>query len=961
MNLNRLIEKVIKDAGWDRNSCNSRILEKTEPVYSKELPEFHLLTQMLLKHHGIDQLYNHQFDALKYLQQGKNILLATPTSSGKSLTYQIPITETISESNETSAILLFPFKALARDQARTLKEFTGSLLTGSNREFAAVYDGDTTPTDRKKIRNNPPHILITNPDMLHYSLLPYHTKWHKFLGTIKFLVFDEIHVYRGVFGSHVLQILRRFLRVLKHYGSEPRIIACSATIGNPGELVEKLVQKPFKIITMSGAPLEAKGFISHFPEDKAFTSAVKMLEACVKNGLKTIVFTKSRRSTELIYRYVTGRKPYLADKLAIYRAGLLPVDRRVIEKKLFNNELAGVISTSALELGINIGGLDCCILVGFPGSVSSLWQRAGRVGRNKQPSIIIFIAGEDALDRYWFEHEDQLHVSPVEKVLVYEDNDEITEMHIECAADEILLAPGSNYPDYSHILKRIDFLVEQKRLMESAAGQQYVCRDSTPQRRISIRSIGDSFEIVHSRFGKIGHVDGIRVYKECHEGAIYLHGGKVFQVTEFDTENFRVVVDDGPEDIYTQSITSKETDILEIHGEVSLPDAIVEYGRLRIREKVTGYNIRRIYSGEIVTKHELDLPELTFETRGLWMKFPDHIIEAIKRQNLHPMGGLHALEHAMIGLYPLVSICDRNDLAGISTQAHYQTNSASVFIYDSFPGGLGLAESALGKFEQLMRATLKHVSSCSCEIGCPYCIHSPKCGSGNVPLDKASTIFLMKAACGEQPDLFNNLKKGNIMKTNKTDLFSIPQLPDSEDCPAGTELVFDIETQRSADEVGGWNKAHKMLIAICVVYDIELDRYEYYTEKDASRLIERLAKASLVIGYNSEKFDFAVLKAYAPVSTISKFHSLDLMIGITSGLGHRTGLNKVASATLGTGKTADGLQSLKWWKENRLDLIASYCQKDVEITKNVYQFGKENGYVLHNHRSGQKIRVQVNW
>lgn len=961
MNLSQLTNTLIHDARWDPQQSIVRILPAQAARFAPFLPSFSPLSDTLLRLNNIQQLYGHQVVALEQLAKGKNILLATPTASGKSLTYQLPITEAIHADPHTSALLLFPFKALARDQVRNLDQLQGSLFTGSHRRMAAVYDGDTSQSDRKKIRKNPPHMLVTNPDMLHYGLLPYHTRWHQFLKTVKFLVIDEIHTYRGVFGSQVLQILRRLLRVLNHYGANPQIIACSATIGNPAELAENLVQRPFHVINRSDAPLEARGFVSHFPETKASTAAVHMLESCVARGLKTIVFTKSRRSTELIYRHAVSRRPQLANRLAIYRAGFLPHHRREIEQKLFNNELAGVISTSALELGINIGGLDCCILVGFPGSVSSLWQRAGRVGRRKQPSLVIYIAGEDALDRFWFEHEPQLHATPVERVVVYQDNDEITDLHLECAADELILTPGKNYPDSDHVTQRIAHLANSNRLMESAQGGQFVCRDSMPQRNIAIRSIGESFEIIAPENQKIGHVDGIRVYKECHEGAIYLHGGQVFRVTQLDTENFKVYVEPGPDDIYTNAVSSKETDILEIIGNVSLPDAHVEYGRLRVRERVTGYNVRRIFTGEIISKHELESPEMVFETRGLWIKFPDHIIEAAKREDLHPMGGLHALEHAMIGLYPLVSICDRNDLAGISTTAHYQTNSAAVFIYDSYPGGLGLAESALENMLQLLTATMKHVASCQCETGCPYCIQSPKCGAGNEPLDKASTIFIMQAACGQKPEIPKSQRKETIMTQETPSSFVIPELPPEDQCPDGNELVFDIETQLSADDVGGWGNAHKMRIAICVVYDVALDRYEFYRESDTDRLIRRLAGAERVIGYNSEGFDFKVLKGYASPDIIKRFKSLDLLKGVTRGLGHRTGLDKVASASLGVGKTADGLQSLRWWKEGRLDLIAEYCQKDVEITYRVYAMGKEKAFVLHPHRSGQMIRVPVAW
>ncbi|HPQ41341.1 MAG TPA: DEAD/DEAH box helicase, partial [bacterium] len=371
MELKTLSDLLIRESGWNPEDSEVRVLSARNPEWAPILPSLSTAARHLLTRYGIEQLYSHQAEALEILESGRNVLLATPTASGKSLTYQLPILEAVATTPEASALLIFPFKALARDQARLFDDAQMFGMPIRDRRFAGVYDGDTSTADRKKIRTSPPHVLITNPDMIHYGILPYHTRWHEFLKTIRYVVIDEIHVYRGVFGSQVLQTFRRLKRVLNHYGATPRYIMCSATIGNPRELASALIGEPVEIISRSGAPVEARSFISHFPSGRASTAAVHMLEACVNNGLKTIVFTKSRRSTELIYRYIQGRRPDVAERLAIYRAGFLPHHRRTVEQKLFRDELSGVISTSALEHGIDIGGLDCCILVGFPGSVAS--------------------------------------------------------------------------------------------------------------------------------------------------------------------------------------------------------------------------------------------------------------------------------------------------------------------------------------------------------------------------------------------------------------------------------------------------------------------------------------------------------------------------------------------------------------------------------------------------------------
>ncbi len=954
--LSILTQNLISDAKWPPEKCKLRVFHASAPEYGIPASPPSEFIRSILARHGISRLYRHQQEAIQAVTTGKNVLLATPTASGKSLAYQLPTLDILEKNRDATALYLFPFKALARDQAKALRELAPELPILTQRPLVEVLDGDTPQSFRTKIRKTHPSVIISNPDLIHYSILPYHTKWESFLKNLKLIVVDEIHVYRGAFGSHVLQIMRRLNRILHHYDAHPQVIACSATIGNPLELAGNLLEAPFQLIETSGAPTLDKAFISYLPDEQVTTAAVNMFESCLKCGLKTIVFTKSRRYTELIYWYLKRRIPEISTRIAVYRAGFLPQDRREIEEKLFQNRLDGVISTSALELGIDIGGLDCCILVGFPGSVSSFRQRAGRVGRNRQPSIVIFITGPDALDRYYYDHEALIHQSPVEKVVVYKNNEHISDQHLECAADELILVPGVNYPEDDHIRQRLQILSDQFVLLESAEGGQFVSRTSQPHRRMSIRSAGESYEIYQANHGVIGSIDGIRAFKECHPGAIYLHGGKVFKVSCLDQQNYKVTVEPGPDEVYTQSYSSKETEILTAEGTRQLPYATISHGRLRVREKVTHYAIRRIFSGDIVSKQELDLPEMVFETRGIWISFCEELMDHLIPNSLHPMGGLHAIEHALIGLYPLVAICDRSDLAGISTRGHIHTGTAAVFVYDGYPGGLGLAESALDSFSDLLKKTLNHIRECSCVSGCPYCIQSPKCGAGNEPLDKKSAIFLLEHVSGEKEYTMDDQ---NPCQRGLFD-FQIPELPSEEACPSGTELVFDLETQLSADEVGGWKNCHEMRVAIGVVYDIQRDQYEFYAENQIDRLLRRLKNARRIIGFNTERFDFKVLSKY----TSMNFHSLpslDLLRSIEEKLGYRLSLDQIATATLNTSKSADGLQSLKWWKDGRIDLVAEYCKKDVEVTYRVYAFGVSNGHILCPHRSGQKCKIPVSW
>lgn len=970
--LDGLIDRIIAFSRLDPAFCKKRIIPGCSAHFSNDILPLSPELQSVLESKGINRFYTHQAEAIQHSLNGRNVLLSTPTASGKSLCFQVPTLESLVRDPNATFLYLFPFKALAHDQLLAINEMADAMPWFRNDPVASVFDGDTGASLRTKIRRKPPSVLITNPDLLHYNLLPQHTKWKSFLEHLSLIVLDELHVYRGAFGSNVLQVFRRLDRILRYYGANPRWITCSATIGNPLELAELMIDRKFESITSSGAPSSPKGFVSCLPEDSVASISVRLFESAIRSGLKTIVFAKARRTTELMYRMLCDRNRNLTQRTAVYRAGFLHQERRDIENRLFSDRLDGVISTSALELGIDIGGLDCCILSGFPGSVASLWQRAGRVGRSKRPSLVFFVVGEDALDRYWYDHEESLHLSPIERVVVYRNNDAISDRHLECAADELPIQPGVNFPETAYEIKRIEELTACNRLLESAEGRMFLCATPHPQRSVNIRAGGDSYDIVGEDGRVLGTVDGVRVYKECHEGAIYLHSGQVFRVKTLDRKSFRVIIEPGPDDVYTQSTMQKETDIVEVFGRSPLPGgAWVTNGRLRVRERVTGYTIRRIYTGDVLSRFELDLPEVTFETRGLWITFSQTLIDSLRQLGRHPMGGLHALEHAMIGLYPLVSLCDRSDLAGISTAAHKDTSSAAVFIYDSFSGGLGLAESGLERFEELLRTTHEVISRCTCDNGCPACIQSPKCGSGNEPLDKTSVLYLLDALV---------FGKEQLMKQEIGPLFDAPAppdrttppeestnhqppappLPDEADCPAGTTLVFDIETQLSADEVGGWQHSDKMKIAIAVVYDVDLNRYEYYFEHDVPRLIRRLANARLIVGYNSDRFDLQVVSGYAP-NGLPRMNSLDLLKIIMNELGHRVSLNDVATATLDAEKSADGLQSLKWWKQGRLDLIAEYCRRDVEITYKVFRYGIDHGHVMYFHRSGVKAKVRVAW
>ncbi|HET9869328.1 MAG TPA: helicase-related protein, partial [bacterium] len=420
---------------------------------------------------------------------------------------------------------------------------------------AEIYDGDTPTGTRAKIRKSPPHILLTNPDMLHLGILAFHDAWAGFFKGLKYVVVDEAHSYRGVFGSHVAHVLRRLRRVCAHYGASPQFVTCSATLGNPGEFLEGLTGLPFEVLSETGAPQNAKTFVLWNPDTASpYTEAVTLLIECLKAGLKTIVFTKARKITELISLWVTQARPEWAAQIKSYRAGYLPEERREIEAELFQDELKAVISTSALEVGIDVGGLDACVLVGYPGTMISTWQRSGRVGRGQAPSVVFLVAMADAMDQYWMKHPDRFFAMKPESLMVGFGNETIAGAHLRCAAAELPLTREADTAFYGALMDDLlPGLVEKGSLLESAAGGKWLVTDKNPQRSVGIRDMGEGYQIIRQDTGElIGTIDGMRAFRDCHPGAVYLHQGVQYVVKDLQWEGRKILVLDEPVDYYTQ-------------------------------------------------------------------------------------------------------------------------------------------------------------------------------------------------------------------------------------------------------------------------------------------------------------------------------------------------------------------------------------------------------------------------
>jgi len=914
---------------------------------------------------GIRRLYSHQALAFRLAQEGKDIVVVTPTASGKTLCYNLPALNRMISSPESRGLYVFPIKALEQDQRNTLLQLVESSGL-KNRITAEIYDGDTPQSQRAKILRQPPSVIITNPDMLHRSILGFHPKWEQFLKGLEFIVLDELHTYRGVFGSHIVQVLKRLFRVTEFYGRSLQVIASSATIANPGELASALTGRSFSVIDQNGAARSRRHFLFINPEQlSTYTVAARLFKRSLELGLKTIAFTKARKITELIYTWMMQSAPGLSGKISAYRAGYLPEERREIERRLFSGELLGVISTSALEMGIDIGELDVCILVGYPGTVTQTWQRGGRVGRKERESVIALVSMQNALDQYFMKHPQAFFKSEYEAAVVDPMNRPILKAHIECAASELPVRPDDKYFPEAKSPELFQELKNEGRLVQTVSDKSYVARRKRPQLDVDIRSIGDSWTIFvppkDLDAGKgmvVGSMGGHRVFSDCHPGAIYLHRGRQYEIERLDAEKKDVYVRPVEVNYYTQSLSKKDTEILKVVSSRPVKNFIARFGELRVHEQIIGYQKKHFSSQERLSVHDLELPEQVFETMGFWIEIDGFIAGTVVNEGLHFMGGIHALEHAAIGLFPLFAFCDRDDVGGISIPLHPQVGKAAVFIYDGYPGGIGLCERCYASLEQLLDRTLDMVGACDCETGCPACIQSPKCGNGNVPLDKDAALLILQMLLNK-PEARKFLEASAAASEETAPVAETP-VPAAGQKARARVLVFDLETKRGAQEVGGWGNCHLMGMALAVVWDSVEQKSITFQEAEVNALIDKLKTGDLVVGFNHTRFDYTVLSAYTDFD-FSSLPNFDILGDIYQRLGMRLSLDHLAQKTLGRPKTASGLESLQWVKQGRFDLVEKYCRMDVELTRDLFYYGLEKRRLVFAGNGGELLELSVDW
>jgi DEAD/DEAH box helicase domain-containing protein len=700
-----------------------------------------------LRRAGIESLYTHQLEAWETAAHS-NLVITSGTASGKSLAFNLPVLDGIAREPKRRALYLYPTKALAQDQARKL----ALLRPPGLRE--AIYDGDTPKEERPAIRRRN-NLVLTNPDMLHVALLPHHKRWGDFLANLEWVVVDEAHTYRGVFGSHVANVLRRLRRVARAYGSEPRFLLASATIANPVELAERLVGTPFELIDDDGAPRAGREVAMWNPplldeatgaRRSALSEAADLLAELVSQGVRTICFLKSRRGIELIQRFARENlerrgKPELAARIAPYRGGYTPQQRREIEARLSAGELLAVVATDALELGIDVGELEAAICVTFPGTVASLRQMWGRAGRRRR-GLAVYVAGQDALDQFFCRHPEEFLERPVEAAILDHANEQIASRHLVAAAYELPLSDADEEFFGDGWRERAERLLAAGEL-RSAGGGLLPRRSEFVASRIALRSASaDSVAVIERESGEmLGMVEAERAFTTIHPGAIYLHLGRSYEVERLDVEERRAIVSSFDGDWYTRPKKETEIYIERTREQRQVAGVQLNFGDVSVTEQVIAFQRVSISEQEPIDIVALELPEQSFVTQALWYVLPEKLSGALPSDAL--LGSLHATEHGQIAVLPLIAMCDRWDIGGLSTNVHFQTGRATIFIYDGHPGGVGITQRGYEQFERLLGDASRLIAECPCESGCPSCVQSPKCGNLNEPLHKAGALELM--------------------------------------------------------------------------------------------------------------------------------------------------------------------------------------------------------------------------
>ncbi|MET3504331.1 DEAD/DEAH box helicase [Halalkalibacter oceani] len=704
---------------------------KEVPARTRPFPEFiDDRLKQALQRRGVSELYLHQHEAVSYAARGENFVAVTPTASGKTLCYNLPVLEEILKDEESRALYLFPTKALAQDQNSEINEVIEE-MGGKVRCF--TYDGDTAPTIRQTVRKAG-HIVITNPDMLHSAILPHHTKWVAFFENLKYIVIDELHTYRGVFGSHVANVLRRLKRIARFYGSDPQFICTSATIANPQELAEQLTGEPMRLIDQNGAPQGKKHFLFYNPPiineplhiRRSATVDVNMLaKRFLENHIQTIVFARSRVRVEIILSHLQAlvEKELGPKSIRGYRGGYLPKQRREIEQGLRQGEIIGVVSTNALELGVDIGQLQVCIMTGYPGSVASAWQQAGRAGRRQNEAVIIMVAGSTPLDQYIVQHPEYFFERSPESARINPDNLIILIDHIKCAAYELPFKQGETF-DGVELDDILEFLAEEQ-VLHQRGKKWYWMNDAFPAHGISLRSasqenvvIIDQSDRAHHRV--IGEMDRFSAMTLLHDEAIYLHQGVQYQVEYLDWEEKKAFVREVSVEYFTDANLAVQLRVLEEDEQRAEPEATIHYGDVMVNAKATIFKKIRLSTFENIGSGPIHLPEEELHTSAMWISFSSEIVEQFGEAPFDQ--ALTGLAQLLQQVAPVFVMCDRHDLHVVPQMKAEHSELPTIFLYDRYPGGIGLAKEVYRHLPTILAQVYDLLNSCRCEHGCPSCV-----------------------------------------------------------------------------------------------------------------------------------------------------------------------------------------------------------------------------------------------
>ncbi len=713
-----------------------------------------------LEERGVGAPWRHQVDAAQLARDGRHVVVATGTASGKSLAYQLPALTRLAEDPRACVLYLAPTKALARDQLASV----ATLADPSVRP--AAYDGDTPGEERDWVRRHS-RWIVTNPDMLHRGILPAHSKWSSTLRRVAYVVVDECHAYRGVFGSHVGHVLRRLRRICRRYGAEPVFVLASATVADPAAAATRLVGAPVEAVTEDGSPRPGATFALWEPpltertgehgaplRRSAAADAAGLLADLVERGARTLAFVRSRRSAETVAEQARrllhdrGRDD-LVRRVDSYRGGYLPEERRELERALSAGDLLGVATTNALELGIDIAGLDAVVLAGYPGTLASLWQQAGRAGRGQKESLVVFVARDDPLDHYLAHHPRAVFGRPIEATVTDPANPYVLGPQLCCAAAELPLRP-EDLGDFGGAAAeaQVEELVAAGQLRRRPTGWFWAGRGRPD---VDIRgSGGEPVSIIEAGTGRLlGTVDADAAHSTVHDGALYVHRGDTFVVDEFDVADACAVVHAESPEWTTVARDVTDLGIVSIDRTRRLGPVTAHTGVVDVTNQVVAYQRRRLGTGEVLAEFPLDLPARQLRTRAVWLTLDGRAVERAEVDDVELPGSLHAAEHAAIGMLPLLATCDRWDLGGLSTALHQDTGTAAIFVYDGHPGGAGFSERGFAVLRRWLQATRATVASCECESGCPSCVQSPKCGNGNDPLDKAGAVRVLDVVLDE--------------------------------------------------------------------------------------------------------------------------------------------------------------------------------------------------------------------